>query len=69
MTRITDAHAQVDDDDNGTVSFGEWISFWENVISQPDYKDNEVIRFQPKLEQELGPELGLVSGLGLGCRC
>lgn len=33
---------EVDDDDSGGITFNEWIAFWENVISQPTYEEDDI---------------------------
>ena len=30
---------EVDDDQSGEVTFAKWVSFWENVVAQPDYSE------------------------------
>ena len=34
--------AQVDDDQNETISIGEWLDFWKNVLAQDCYTEEDI---------------------------
>lgn len=34
---------EVDDDNNGSVTYEEWLDFWRNVNAQPDYDEETVL--------------------------
>ena len=33
---------QVDDDQNETISIGEWLDFWKNVLAQDCYTEEDI---------------------------